>query len=421
VPSWTGYEPRSEVVDAESGAVAKSRLDDLAILGGEPAFKRDVHVGLPNIGERSSFLARVADAFDRRWLTNDGVFVREWERRIAEALTVEHCVATANGTQALELTLEALEITGDVVIPAYTFVATAHAVHRAGARPVFVDVRTDDHTLDPELAEAAITPATTAIVAVHLWGRPCDVAALADIAARRGLRLVFDAAHAFGCSHGGRMIGSFGDAEVFSFHATKVCNSFEGGALTTASAELDSRLRLLRNFGFRDYDDVASTGTNAKMSEIAAAMGLTSLESLDEHIARNRANFETYRERLSAMPGIRLLLFDPSERSNYHHVVVEVDAAESGIDRDLLVRVLWQERVLARRYFTPGCHRMEPYRTLYPDLEGRFPVTERLAETVLALPTGAAVDAGDIARICSIIALAARNGRELARRLSAGG
>jgi dTDP-4-amino-4,6-dideoxygalactose transaminase len=250
-----------------------------------------------------------------------------------------------------------------------------------------------------------ITPRTTGIVGVHLWGQTCDVDALSDIARRRGLKLLFDSAHAFGCSYRGRMVGGFGDAEVFSFHATKFINSLEGGAVVTNDAELARKMRLMKNFGFTQYDRVDYVGTNGKMNEMSAATGLTNMESMGEFIAANRRNHEHYRRELAGLAGVRFLEYDESERCNYQYVILEVDE-EAGLSRDELQQVLWAENVLARRYFYPGCHRVEPYRSYFPHAGLMLPETERLAGRVLALPTGTAVGADEVEKVCRLITLA---------------
>lgn len=359
-----------------------------------------LHVGRPNVGDRRAFFERVESMFDRRWLTNDGPFVQELEQRLASFLGVRHVVALCNATVGMEVALRALGASGEVIVPSYTFVATAHAPQWLGLTPVFCDVGEQTHTIDPARVEEAITPRTSAIVGVHLWGRACAVEALTSIARRHGLRLIFDAAHAFACSSGGRMIGGFGDVEIFSFHATKFFNTFEGGAAATNDDELARKIRLMRNFGFAGYDTIVSTGTNGKMSEISAAMGLTNLDSVPEFIAVNRSHWERYNALLARMPGLTVLSHDPRESWNFQYVVVEVDARITGLTRDLLVERLWSQGVLARRYFHPGAHRVEPYR-------GRgvpLPVTERLCERVIVLPTGTDLTAEDVERVCSLIA-----------------
>jgi dTDP-4-amino-4,6-dideoxygalactose transaminase len=395
-------------------------MTEFAILGGPPAFPEPVHVGRPNIGDRERLMERIGGVLDGRWLTNDGPLVHELERAVERTLGVPHCIAMCNGTVALEIAIRAAGLGGEVIVPPFTFVATAHALQWQAITPVFCDVDPRTHNIDPARVEELITPRTTGILAVHLWGRPAPVDELAEIAERHGLRLLFDAAHAFGCSHRGRVIGGFGTAEVLSFHATKVVNSFEGGAIVTADGEFAEIARLMRNHGFADYDEVAHVGTNGKMSEIAAAMGLTSLESRDEFVGANRRNHEAYRAGLADAEGVELIAYDEAELCNWQYAVIEVDGSAT-LSRDDLQRVLWSENVLARRYFYPGVHRMEPYRTLFPDACERLPQTERLAGRVLALPTGSAMDPADAAAVADLIRRALLAGPELLRELRAVG
>jgi dTDP-4-amino-4,6-dideoxygalactose transaminase len=393
----------------------KSRVGQLALFGGEPWFPDDLPVGRPNLGDRQRFLARINDLLDRRWLTNNGPLVQEFEGKVAELVGVKHCIAVCNATVALELAMRAVGLAGEVIVPSFTFVATAHALAWQRATPVFCDIDPATHNISPQQAERLITPRTTGIVGVHLWGRACDVDGLAALARRRGLKLLFDAAHAFGCTYRGQMVGGFGDAEVFSFHATKVVNSFEGGAILTGNDDLARRIRLMKNFGFAGYDTVVSVGTNGKMSEASAAMGLTSLESYEEFVEVNRRNYEGYREAVAGIPGLALMSYG-SERSNYHYVILEVDEAAAGLSRDQLQRILWAERVLARRYFYPGCHRMEPYRTTDPEASAQLPETERLAARVLALPTGTSVGETEIRGIGGLLRLAVTHAPEIRTR-----
>jgi dTDP-4-amino-4,6-dideoxygalactose transaminase len=263
-----------------------------------------------------------------------------------------------------------------------------------------------------------ITPRTSGIIGVHLWGTACAVDELATIARRRGLRLMFDASHAFGCAGAGRMIGNFGEAEVFSFHATKFFNTFEGGAIVTNDDDLASRIRLMKNFGFSGYDNVTYLGSNGKLSEISAAMGLTGLESLDDFVAANRRNYNAYRENLKGLPGVSLYRHRDSGPHNYQYCVVEIDEELTGIGRDELIRILHAENVIARRYFYPGCHRMEPYRSYFPHAGLLLPETERVAARVVVLPTGTAVGEADVAAICGILETAIRNAGEVKRALA---
>jgi len=378
------------------------RRADLAINGAPPAFEQMLHVGRPNMGDRAAFMRHVDDIFERAWLSNDGPLVQEFEARIAAHLGVKHCVAMCNGTIALEIAIRALGLEGEVIVPAYTFVATAHALQWQGITPVFADIDPATHALDPAAVRKMITPRTSGIIGVHLWGRGAPVEALQDIADEHGLKLMFDAAHAFSCTHGGRKIGSFGACEVLSFHATKFFNSFEGGAVVTDDDELARTMRLMRNFGFSGLDKVDYPGTNGKMIEIAAAMGLVNLASVDDVIAANRANYEAYRTALAGIPGLRLLAYDEAERNNYQYVIVEV-GADCPLPRDTLVDTLRAENILARRYFWPGCHKMEPYRSLFPHAGLLLPVTEAVAASVIVLPTGQTMDAQKIAVVGQVI------------------
>jgi dTDP-4-amino-4,6-dideoxygalactose transaminase len=366
-----------------------------------------IHVGRPNIGDRESFLRLVGEMFDRRWLSNNGPIVQEFERRVADYLGVRHCVAMCNGTIALEIAIRALGLEGEVIVPSYTFVATAHALHWQGITPVFADIDPDTHNLDPEAVRRMITPRTTGIIGVHLWGRGAPVEALQDIADEHGLHLMFDAAHAFGCSYGGRIIGGFGRAEVLSFHATKFFNTFEGGAVVTDDDELAETMRLMRNFGFAGFDNVIHPGTNGKLVEICAAMGLVNLDCIDTVIEANRRNWLAYRDALAGIPGLRLMPYDEAERNNWQYVILEVDP-ECRATRDEIVAELHRHNVLARKYFWPGCHRMKPYRDLQPHAGLMLPHTEAVAARVIVMPTGTTLDPEQIGRIAAIVASACR-------------
>jgi len=395
---------------------SKAKSTDLALLGGKPAFSEPLHVGRPNVGDWSRFLGRVKDLWDRKWFTNNGPYVREFERKLAELLGVKHCIAACNATVAMELVIRALDLRGEVIVPSFTFIATAHALQWQEITPVFCDIDRASHNLDPARVAQMVTPRTTGIIGVHVWGRPCDIGALSRLARRHKLKLVFDAAHAFGCSRQGRMVGNFGEAEVFSFHATKFFNTFEGGAVATNNDELAAKIRLMKNFGFSGYDNVIYIGTNGKMTEVSAAMGLTELESMDRFIAANRRNYYGYREGLKGIPGLSLVAYNEAERCNFQYIILEVDET-AGLGRDQLVAALHAENVLARRYFFPGCHRMQPYRAYFPHAGVMLPETERLAGRVVSLPNGASIAPVDVRTICDLIRLMVGCGPEIRRQL----
>lgn len=362
-----------------------------------------LYVGRPNIGNRERFLELVNGILDRRWLSNDGPLLKEFEEKVAGFLGVKNVVAMCNATAALEIACRALDLKGEVIIPSYTFVATAHALQWQEVTPVFCDMDPVTHNIDPAKIERLITPKTTGIVGVHVWGRGCDTKAIEGIAAKRDLKVMYDASHGFGCTKDGRVLGTFGECEVFSFHATKFMNCFEGGAVVTNNDELAEKMRLMRNFGFVDFDKVVYLGVNAKMSEIHAAMGLTNLEAIEEIIAVNRCNYEAYRDGLADVQGISVIDYDPTERNNYQYVVIEVDPEVCPRNRDEIVEALHAENIIARKYFWPGCHKMEPYRSLQPNAGLLLPETERIAARVIVLPTGQSVNPEIVADICSII------------------
>lgn len=375
---------------------------DLAINGAPPAFSEPLHVGRPNIGDQAAFLRRAESIMQSRWLTNNGPLVQEFEHRVADMHGVAHCVAMCNGTIALEIAIRALGMDGEVIIPSYTFIATAHALSWQGITPVFADIDPATHNLDPASVRRMITPRTSGIIGVHLWGRPAPVDALQAIADEHGLSLMFDAAHAFAGSSGSRRIGGFGRCEVLSFHATKVFNTFEGGAVLTNDDALAETMRLMRNFGFAGFDNVIHPGTNGKMPEINAAMGLVNLDSLADFVASNKVRYDDYARALGAIDGVRLLAYDPGDTPNYQYVVMEVDPAFRA-SRDRIVDALQAENILARRYFWPGCHRMKPYRELYPHAGLLLPGTEQVADRVVVLPTGASLVPGCVETVAAVL------------------
>lgn len=394
----------------------RSNVKELAIFGGTPAFSETLHVGRPNIGSREAFQSRMDDILDRGWLTNNGKYVQQFERHVAEYLGVRHCIAMCNGTIALEIAVRALGMTGEVIVPSFTFVATAHCLQWQEITPVFCDIDPNTHSIDPDKIEQLITPRTTGIVAVHLWGIPCNVEALQEIADRHGLKLMYDASHAMGVSHKGRMIGNFGHAEVFSFHATKFVNCFEGGAICTNDDDLATKIRLMKNFGFSGLDNVIYLGTNGKMSEPSAAMGLTSMESIDVFIAHNSNNYRKYQEGLFEVPGCKMLEYQEGEKHNYQYIILEIDDQSFGLSRDRLVEILHAENVRARRYFYPGVHRMEPYNSYYPNTGLLVPYTEQLVERTVCLPTGTALSTSSVSTICSLVKFIQGNAEKISKK-----
>jgi dTDP-4-amino-4,6-dideoxygalactose transaminase len=365
-------------------------------------FETPIYVTRPNLPAFDDVIAGLREIWDNRWLTNRGPVLRRFEQRVAEMLRVDHLSVFTNGTLALELGLQALGLTGEVVTTPFTFAASVNALVRAGLTPVFADIEPDHLNLDPDRVEAAITPRTSAILAVHVFGHPCRLERLAAIAERHSLRLIYDAAHAFGVTIGGESIARFGDMTMFSLHATKQIHSLEGGALAFHRAELKGSLEVLANHGLEADGDVLHPGTNAKMNEIQALTGMLMLDRLPELIARGRAIEAIYRERLASVQGIDCLAPpDHGVLLNHAFMPVMIDEAKAGLTRDELHTALLRVNVVGRKYFYPAACDMAAFR--------HFPAADPLrrardaAQRVLALPTYATLPPADVHRICDLI------------------
>ena len=364
---------------------------------------QSVFVGRPNLGDRELFDSLVDGIFERRWFSNGGVVAQELEFKLCDYLGVKHCILVCNATIGLQLAIEAAEVKGEVIVPAFTFVATPHAVKFQGATPVFADVDPQSHTICPKSVESLITDKTEAILGVHVWGQHCDTNALETIGKKYNLKIMYDAAHAFSCGQHETRIGNFGLCEVFSFHATKFFNTFEGGAITTNDDAFADKLRLMKNFGFAGMDNVVTLGTNAKMSEISAAMGLSVFARLDEIVEHNRRNYQLYKQRLASIAGLRFFSYDHLTYANYQYIVIEIDADQFGVSRDQVFEHLKTKKIFARKYFYPGCHQMEPYRSTSVIAAGQLANSECICNNVLCLPTGTAVEVADVNRVCDEI------------------
>ena len=360
------------------------------------------------------YVAEIAPLWESHWLTNMGAKHRELEEALKERLKVSNVALFTNGHSALECALEALGLPrgGEVVTTPFTFASTAHAIVRKGLVPVFADVRPSDLTLDPEAVEAAVTPRTCAIVPVHVYGSLCDVDALQAIADRHGVKLVYDAAHAFGVERRSPATGewegaaSFGDASMLSFHATKVFNTIEGGAVCFRDPALGPELSRWRNFGIDGPEDVVRVGGNAKMNEFCAAMGLCNLRHLDEEVAKRKNVAERYWEGLEGVPGVRAVRPVEGISPNYAYLPVLFDPEAFGATRDSVFAALAEEGVGARKYFFPLVTDFACYRGRCSGSE--TPVAAKAAREVLTLPMYADLALSDVDRICSIVRGCAR-------------
>ena len=318
--------------------------------------------------------------------------VTQLEHKIQRYLGVKHCVCVCNATIGLELLQRALDLKGEVIIPSFTFIATANSLRWQKIKPVFCDIKADTHLIDPDCIEELITEKTSAILAVPIWGQACNYKKLVKIAKKHKLKLIFDSAHAFGCKVGEKFIGGFGDAEVFSFHATKVFSTGEGGAITTNSDELAEKLRFMRNFGFDGFDRTIGLGTNAKMSEFAAAYGLASLEELESVINFNKNNYTTYIKEFENLDEIEFLKYSSKNSSNYQYIVAII----SELYRDNLVEFFHNEKILVRKYFYPGCHKLEPYFSDTRYMNCVLPKTDNISSKVIVFPNGKQLTKSDI-------------------------
>ncbi len=361
-----------------------------------------IYVTRPHLPPLDEFLPYLEKIWDNRILTNGGPFHQQLERALCDYLGVEHLALFSNGTLALVTALQALRITGEVITTPYSFVATAHSLLWNGIKPVFVDVDPRTLNLDPARIEAAITPQTTAIMPVHCYGHPCDVEAIQKIADNYNLRVIYDAAHAFGVRDAGGSVLRHGDLAVLSFHATKVFNTFEGGAIVCPDARTKQRIDHLKNFGFVDEVTVVAPGINGKMSEINAAFGMLQLRHVDGAIARRRAIDALYRERLAGVAGIRCLDDAGESVANYSYFPILV-GPEHPLGRDALYRKLKDAGVHARRYFYPLITEFPMYRGLPSAQRDNLPVAMAAARAVLCLPIYPDLGDTDVERIVRLV------------------
>lgn len=355
----------------------------------------------PSMPSYEEYAEQIRRIWDTAWLTNMGEQHNELEKAVAEYLGVEKMSMFVNGHMALEMVLQAFRLEGEVITTPFTFISTTHAIVRNGLTPVFCDIREEDFTIDASKIEELITERTTAIVPVHVYGNVCDIEAIERIADKYGLKVIYDAAHAFGVKYGGKGVGGFGDAAMFSFHATKVFNSIEGGAVVYHDDEVGKTLYNLKNFGIQSEEVIEGVGANAKMNEFQAAMGLCNLRHIDENIAKRRKLSEYYYELLEGCQGIRLQKPQPEVESNYAYMPALFEKSEFGVSRDVVYEQLREADIFARKYFYPLTSEAQCYRGIYDS--SNTPVAKKISADVLALPLFADMTKEDIERVCSVI------------------
>lgn len=355
---------------------------------------------LPPLDEFTPYLKQI---WISGYLTNNGPFHQELEKKLGEYLGVKYISLFTNATLALVTALQALRITGEVITTPYSFVATTHSLWWNNIKPVFVDVESEYYNLNPEKIEAAITPQTTAILPVHVYGNPCNVLRIKEIADAYGLKVIYDACHTFGVKINEEPVVNFGDLSVMSFHATKVFNTFEGGAIISHTESMKKRIDFLKNFGFADETTVVAPGINAKMSEVQAAMGLLQLKYVDENIEKRRKIARYYREHLENIPGIRFLKDAPDTYHCYSYFPIFLDENVYGLSRDAIYDKLKQEGIYGRRYFYPLISQFPTYKGLDSAQPGKMPVAEKVTEQVICLPLYPQLEYVVVDQICELL------------------
>lgn len=365
--------------------------------------EKTITVTSPLLPDLQEFEKYLEDIWARKWLTNNGHYHQELEAALAEYLRIPYLSLFTNGTLPLITALQSMRITGEVITTPYSFVATTHSLWWNGIKPVFVDVAPETGNLDPTKIEAAITPRTTAIMPVHVYGNPCDVEAIKKVADTYGLKVIYDAAHAFGVELNGKSVLEWGDMATLSFHATKVYNTVEGGALVCRSAEQKAHIDHLKNFGFAGETTVVAPGINSKMDEIRSSFGLLNLRQADSAIEQRRHIVSLYREGLKDVQGVRFLGNIPNVRHNYAYFPIFISETEYGMSRDALYELLKSHNILGRRYFYPLISTFSTYRGLESADPANLPVATRLANEVICLPIYAGLSDDDVARVIDCV------------------
>jgi dTDP-4-amino-4,6-dideoxygalactose transaminase len=381
----------------------KKHIDDFAYWGGEKMFAQPLYIEQVNLPSWEKVANAFRGIFERRYFANHGPLVRELSYKFAEFVGAKHAVCVANGTVAFTVLAKALDLTGEIIVPAYMHPSTAHALTWANLTPVLCDVDKNTQMITPETIDPHLTSRTSGILAVHLWGQACIPEVLQSYASSRRLTILFDARHSAGCSSNSQRIGNYGAGEVFSFHASKILNGAEGGCITTNDSSLADKIRTIRNFHPSETFAQVTLRINGKMSEAQAGLALLSLNDFSKNVSANYSRFVAYRLGLSDIPGVSLLKYDPNLMHNYQYIVIEIDEKIAGVHRDIFLKLLSAENIICRRHFYPGVHNMTPYSKMTSTINSRFPITDSLCQRCLQLPNSQIMTEDDVYNICRII------------------
>jgi dTDP-4-amino-4,6-dideoxygalactose transaminase len=366
-------------------------------------FAKPVYITQPLLPDIDKLNEMIKVIWSSKQLSNNGSMVKQLERELSGFLNTDYLSVFSNGTVALQLACKTLRLSGEVITTPFTFAATIHSLQWNNIKPVFCDIEKDTFNINPDLIESLITQNTTAIMPVHVFGHPCNVEKIQKIADKHGLKVLYDAAHAFGVNVNGKPISSFGDISMFSFHATKIYHTIEGGALTFKDPNLKERADSLRNFGMRDSDNFMEPGTNGKLNEVQAAVGILLLKEIEHEIERRKRITNLYRLLLENVPGITTTKDIDGVTHNYPYFVIRVDKEEYGLSRDELYDKLKEYNIISRKYFYPLCSNFQCYRDLPSASNHLLPIANRIADEVISLPLHGRMPSTDVERICDII------------------
>jgi len=388
-----------------------------AILGSPPAFKEPIFINRPMIPDKNELFAEYEKILSSRWLTNNGRYLQEFEKQLSQFLEVDNCSVFCNGTLALQLAIQGLRLGGEVITTPFTFPATIHALYWNNIKPVFCDVNPQTYNLDTTKIESLITPNTAGILPVHVFGNPCDVYSLEKIAKNYGLKIIYDSAHAFGVKYNGKSIGSFGDASMFSFHATKSFNTLEGGAIASSDIPLINRLSYYKNFGIADEEHVIGPGINGKMNEFQAVFGLLNLKKVNAEIEKRKVLTNIYTNELQKIDGLSFQLFDSAVERNYQYFTIRIEKEKFNLSRDQLHLALKQENIITRKYFYPLCSNYPCYHALPSASKESLPEANNLASSILCLPLYGELKEEEVLKITESIEICHHYAKEIINKI----